>query len=783
MKRLQTLSLAAKILVLGGIYFCTAKLGLSLAFFHPSASPVWPPTGLALAALLVLGYRVWPGIFLGAFWANVTTFGSLATSLAIAFGNTLEGLIGAYLVNRLAGGQNAFERPQGVFKFSVLAGIIATTVSATFGITSLSFGGFADWTNYWAIWVTWWLGDMGGALVVAPLLILWGTSRLGRWRGAQVLEGVFSLGLLFLAGQAAFGDWFPALSGRYPMAFLTIPIIVWIAFRFGQRETATAVFLLAGMAVWGTLRNFGQFVMASSNESLLVLQMFIGVVSLTSQVISASVTEHRRAGQFLRSSEKKFRAVVEHSPSGIVTVSQDGKIVLVNSETEKLFGYARDELIGKPIEILVPGRFRENHPAHRADFFGDPQARAMGAGPDLYGLHKDGREIPVEIGLNPIRTEEGLFILTDIVDITERKRLEEELKQANERLTLRVRELELHNREVSLLSEMGDLLQTCLTLEEAYRVVAPSLQKLFPNEPGALCMLNSSRRIVEAVAIWGEPLLGEEAFEPENCWALRRGRPHVVGNVHTEVVCRHLSHPLWGGYVCMPMMAHGEALGLLHLQNGPDVSILSPVRRELRMEALKRLAAITGEQVALNLANLKLRETLSNRSIRDSLTGLFNRRYLEESLERELSRARRNQQPLGTLMLDLDHFKRFNDTFGHKTGDELLKQMGEFLLQNIRGEDIACRYGGDEFMLILPGASLEVAGRRAEKLEEMIKGSNGPYGRYLTLSIGIAVFLEHGTTKEELLRAADFALYRAKHAGGNRMAIAQPGTVGPAKIQ
>ncbi|MGE5692344.1 MAG: MASE1 domain-containing protein, partial [Candidatus Zixiibacteriota bacterium] len=644
-------------IILTAVYYLAGKLGLALAFLHPSASPVWAPTGIALAALLFLGYRIWPAIFTGAFLVNFTTKGSWLTSFEIAAGNTLEGLIGAYLVNRFANGCRAFERPRDVFKFAALTGFLAAPVSATFGVTSLALEGYADWNAFGLIWLTWWLGNWGGALVVAPLLVLWGTGRLRGWKRGRVLEGAFLLGLLFLAGQAAFGDWFPAVSGRYPMSFLTIPILVWIAFRFGQRETATAVFLLAGMAVWGTLRGYGQFVMGSGNESLLVLQMFIGAVALTSQVISASMAERWRAGQSLRSSERKFRAVVEHSPSGIVTVNQDGTIILVNSETEKLFGYERDELIGKPIEILVPERFRESHPAHRAGFMADPQARAMGAGRDLFGRHKDGREIPVEIGLNPIQTEEGLFMLADIVDITERKRLQEELKRANEGLTLRVQELERHNREVSLLSEMGDLLQSCMTLEEAYRVITPSLQKLFPNEPGALCIMNPSRRSVEAVAVWGEPLLGESTFEPENCWALRRGRAHVVGNTNTEVVCQHLSQPLWGGYVCMPMMAHGEALGLLHLQNGPDVSKFSPEEREARMEALKRLAFVTGEQVALNLANLKLRETLSNRSIRDPLTGLFNRRYLEESLERELFRAQRSRQPLGTLMLDLDHFK------------------------------------------------------------------------------------------------------------------------------
>src|SRR6266704_6039486 len=163
----------AMLALLAGVYFAVAKVGLMLAFVHPSATTVWPPTGLALAANLVLGYWVWPGVLVGAFLANVTTGGAIASSAGVAVGNTLEGFVGAYLVNRFARGRHAFERPQDMLRFAVLAGMVSTAVSATIGVTSLALGGVARWTDYGPIWLTWWMGDAGGALVVAPLLILW----------------------------------------------------------------------------------------------------------------------------------------------------------------------------------------------------------------------------------------------------------------------------------------------------------------------------------------------------------------------------------------------------------------------------------------------------------------------------------------------------------------------------------------------------------------------------------------------------------------------------------
>jgi PAS domain S-box-containing protein len=282
------------------LYFLAGKLGLSLAFVHASATAVWPPTGIALAAFLIGGYGVWPAILLGAFLVNVTTAGSAATSLGIAVGNTLEGVVGAYLVNSFAGGRHAFQRPRDVFRFAALAAILSTTVSASCGLASLSLGGLAAWDG--AIWLTWWLGDAVGALVVAPVLILWSVDRHWRWRGARLLELAILLLTLGLAGLAVFTHAFHG--GNYPLQVLTIPMLLWAAFRFGQREAATSVLLLSVIAIWGTLRGAGPFARESQNESLLMLQAFMGVWAVSVLALAAVVGE-------LRAAERKVRLLNE----------------------------------------------------------------------------------------------------------------------------------------------------------------------------------------------------------------------------------------------------------------------------------------------------------------------------------------------------------------------------------------------------------------------------------------------------------------------------------------
>lgn len=272
------------------VYVLAGKIGLRFAFLNASASAVWPPTGIALAVILVLGPRVWPAIVAGAFIVNVTTTGAVLTSLGIAVGNTLEGLLGAALVNRYAGGRAVFDRPQTIFAFTALAGLLSTAVSATIGVTCLALAGLAPWGSYGAIWLTWWLGDATGVLVITPPLLLWWTKRDVRWDARQWTEAALLLLALLLAAGGVFAA--PILEDY---AFLCLPPLVWAAFRFGQREVATAVGLLSLTASWATLRGSGPFVMATQNDSLLVLQAFMATIALMTLPIGALITERRRA--------------------------------------------------------------------------------------------------------------------------------------------------------------------------------------------------------------------------------------------------------------------------------------------------------------------------------------------------------------------------------------------------------------------------------------------------------------------------------------------------------
>lgn len=293
--RLSPIQLSIVLCSLATVYILAGKFGLQLAIFHPSATPVWPPTGISLAAFLLLGYWVWPAIFLGAFAVNVTTAGSMVSSLAIATGNTLEGLIGALLVNSLANGRKCFTQQGDTIKFLLLAAVFSTAVSATFGVTSLALGGYADWQRYDEIWITWWLGDVVGALIVTPAIVLWVSDRALNWNRSQLLEMGVSLPLLCLVTWTIFQSSQAMTGPTYLLAFFTLTILIWVAVRLGPRETITAVLLCAGIAIWGTLQGSGPFADGAQHERLLLLQAFIAVIAVTALVLAVGVAERRRA--------------------------------------------------------------------------------------------------------------------------------------------------------------------------------------------------------------------------------------------------------------------------------------------------------------------------------------------------------------------------------------------------------------------------------------------------------------------------------------------------------
>lgn len=485
------------------------------------------------------------------------------------------------------------------------------------------------------------------------------------------------------------------------------------------------------------------------------------------------ITEDRQTAQTLRDSENKFRGLLEFAPVAIIISDEDGTIQLMNARAEYLFGYGRQEVEGKSIEMLIPERYHNLHVRQRSDFVQESRSRPMGHGQQLVAQRKDGSEFPVDVGLNLIQTNQGRLVMSYLMDISDRKRAEEALHQANDQLTRSLVELEQRNRELVALTEMGDMLQLCNSTHEAYAVVASLAHKLFPSCSGALYMANPGQGWFEAVASWGELAAEEMPFSADQCWALRRGRLHSAALAGNKIDCQHvvaLAGTDFEHYLCAPMQAQGEVIGMFHLR----------WKAQEATRVIDQLAATVAEHISLSLSNLMLRDNLRSQSIRDPLTGIFNRRYMEEAFAHELYRAARRTQPVGVILLDVDHFKTINDTYGHAYGDSLLKALAGYLKNRLRGEDILCRYGGEEFVIILPDTSLENALRLAEKLRSEIQLIEPDLSlqppQPVHISLGVAAFPEHGRNADELIKAADWALYQAKQKGRDRVVAAQSAT-------
>jgi diguanylate cyclase (GGDEF)-like protein len=344
-----------------------------------------------------------------------------------------------------------------------------------------------------------------------------------------------------------------------------------------------------------------------------------------------------------------------------------------------------------------------------------------------------------------------------------------QLNAANDVLRNQAAELSQRNQEITLFSKMNDFLQTSTTEAEAYSVISETVTQLFSEDSGAVFVLNASRDMLEAAAVWGPLPPANLIFPPNECWAHRRGQVHLA--IGHEQWCPHVTDD-GRMSVCLPLLAQGETLGILHLLDGPAKNDKAD---EGRMTEKCKLAKILADNIGLGIANLKLRESMRSLSIRDPLTGLFNRRYMEEALAKEQHRTRRNDAQLAVIMIDIDHFKQFNDKFGHDGGDAILRALGAFFTKHVRGSDIACRYGGEEFILILSPSTAEGARQRAEKIREgarllSVSHANRDLGA-ITLSLGVAIFPDHASEAAAIVKAADVALYQAKSGGRNRVVM------------
>jgi diguanylate cyclase (GGDEF)-like protein/PAS domain S-box-containing protein len=493
----------------------------------------------------------------------------------------------------------------------------------------------------------------------------------------------------------------------------------------------------------------------------------------TNRALHSEIADRQRAEAELAHERDLFRTLMDSITDHIYFKDAENRFLLINRAMADHFQ------LSDPRKAAGKTAFDFYAEEHARKSQADEQSILAGGPPIADAEEKetwpDGRDNWVSSSKFPMRDRDGRVIGTFGIshEITERKNMEFAIQLANDKLSMMVNWLEGRNREISVLNEMGNALEACRTPEEAYPVISREMAKLIPVDTGKLYLLDKEQNRYVSVSRWGSEPGEADSFAPEDCRGVQSKQVYNTAYaIQLRSSCRHLI-PTPGqdiSYLCVPLLSQGEAAGLLHLRAARKAD------EETLPDLKQQLAVMAADHISLALANLTLRETLRVQSIRDALTGLFNRRYLEESLLLELTSAPDRMKTLGVIMLDVDRLKQINDTFGHEAGDAVLQAMGRWLHANIRTGDISCRFGGDEFVLILPDASLDATTQRAHQICEGIRKTAFEYqGQSLgamTVSVGVAAYPRHGQTRDALLAAVDAALYQAKQQGRDRVVIA-----------
>ena len=472
----------------------------------------------------------------------------------------------------------------------------------------------------------------------------------------------------------------------------------------------------------------------------------------------------------LQASESRYRRLFETAKDGIIILDADtGRITDANPFLQDMLGYSHADLLGKALWEIGPVKdIAASQQAMR-----QLQKKEYVRYENLPLQTKDGQNIQVEFVSNVYLVDGWRVIQCNVRDNTARKRAEEDLRATNEGLIASIAALQRRDDDMKSLIRLNELLQSCATQDEAYQVVSHLAGELFTGQSGDLAIWaaadQDSDQHLDTVVSWGDQPASKSNFAATDCWALRQGKLHEVSDPRTDLICQHFTHPPQAGYLCVPLIVQNGTIGLM--------SLVDTAAKNTALRPWPQLALAVGETIKLSLSNLKLRESLREEAIHDPLTGLYNRRYLDENLGRELHRARRGKSPLCVVMLDLDHFKLFNDTFGHDGGDLLLRELAQALNDKLRKSDISCRHGGDEFVVVMPDSSLADTRHRIEQICALIKETQVRHGGTvlgpITVSAGVAGMPEHGSTAGELIQAADTAMYAAKQAGGGVVVVYQ----------
>ncbi len=752
----------------------------------------YPATGLILAVMLGINpgyvFLVWfcdalagIAIYHQPLFSYSQLVGSLGTALSYCVAACI--LRGPWRIDL------GLRRRQDVILYVVVT-MMAAVVSTSIGVSCLAVDHIIGWKDFWSSASGWFFGDGIGLLGFAPFLLIHVLPRLRKsllredfdilakkdrvndhpaaLSGGVLLEACAQVATLLAALWVIFGS---ALRQQELLYLSFIPVI-WVAMRQGIRRVVTALLVL----------NFG-IVLAlhlypPTPELVNRIGLLMLVVSAVGLGVGSVVTERHRMGLDLQERTVYLNSLIENSPLGIAVLDCEGRIETTNLAFRRLFLYDTPELEGVSLApLLSPGdpgpadMTNQDRPLTSVALDGEALQKTVKR------RRKDGRILDVELYAVP-RVANGVSrgafkIYKDISAQIKAAQAEREYAGSLNQL---VSELEVRSGQMSLLNEMASLLECCGTMEEACVVVSRCVQKLFPAAHcGSLYLFKSSRNLVEIAEKWGESGSSEQVFIPDACWGLRRGKPHWSESGENGILCAHVLKRSTRKCLCVPMVGKSETIGVLLLEF--DVASRPkhghPPDRE--RNAIQELAVTAAGQIAVQLASLRLRETLRDQSIRDPLTGLFNRRFMEESLERELLRAARKNHQVSLLFLDLDHFKRFNDSFGHNAGDVVLRCISDLFRNSFRGDDVICRYGGEEFAIILPESSAANAAMRADALREDVRKlrpqQEGLTLGTVTISVGIATYPEHASTVADLLRAADLCLYESKKSGRDRVTV------------
>lgn len=518
------------------------------------------------------------------------------------------------------------------------------------------------------------------------------------------------------------------------------------------------------------------------------------IVAITTSFLDRMLAMQKAVAKAALAGEARFHTLAETIPQVVWTAAPGVGFDYCNQRWSELTGLSTDSAMGSgwqaavhpdDLPLLMSG-WESAHPAgttfemecrlraasldfrwhlFRAVPMCDGKGKVekwFGVCVDIEDQHRNQQHLEEQIKDHTAALMEANIRLES--EMRERATAQNELNQQNDRI---MQELHRRSHRATALAKMAELLQSCVDLRDAFSVISGMAPKIFPELRGAALLLNPSRDMLEVVTSWSECKLSGAVFAMQDCWALRTGHLHTVSAGDITAQCKHVA-PGAGSYLCLPLFSQGETAGVVHFQM---VDALAP-----DSESLTLMVTMFAEQVGLSITNLRLREALHNQSIRDPLTGLYNRRYLEEMTERETRRAVRAEHGLGLLILDLDHFKKFNDTYGHDAGDAVLRETASFLISSVRAEDIVCRYGGEEFVIVLPMADLKATHARAEKIRTKLREIHVlHHGRTLgmiTASVGVAALPVHGTSPKLLIEAADAALYRAKREGRDRVVVA-----------